>query len=344
MGQTVAYSDALYRPILLTELTAPTDDVNSVILVEHQNVVLTASLDLILRIYDLNLNDHPKAVFDNYYGWFKGLAQLDSDLVATISHGEKRLIIWYISETYQVGHWKHTRTPTSFAKLGAFRILLGDCDGDFIILKHYRGTAFLAEKSITDAHSDWIYNIAIGQNIFVKTAIVWDTNSLQPLATLKNSHCVSSAAINDRFIVTASRDGCLHIFENTPKYSATEIQLIDNDVVALACFDGFFDFITLSQNSFISRSKISDDHLNSFAVLPDAQIAVVGDNGFACIFSPPSQVQDAVQKLCFAFINLCNPISISASRCLGCSSQLDTILSRCLHLCHYFQQLQTFHR
>lgn len=104
------------------------------------------------------------------------------------------------------------------------RIAVGDVKGGVTILKHTSCTSLRVEKRITIPHSDRIVNIAAHRNIFVtssadQTVIVWNTNSFQPLTSLKHSHYVFSASISDQFIITTTLDGLFYIFENDSNFS-----------------------------------------------------------------------------------------------------------------------------
>lgn len=71
--------------------------------------VLTACTDEKVRIYDINTNGEPGAIFDNHNGRVYGLAQLDDDLVASFSD-DGMLLTKLVSDIHQVGQWKHSKS------------------------------------------------------------------------------------------------------------------------------------------------------------------------------------------------------------------------------------------
>lgn len=56
-----------------------------------------------------------------------------------------------------------------------------------------------------------------------KKAIVWDADSFQPIATLKHNQEVQCSTISDEFVITASNDNRLSVFENAPNFTLQNV-------------------------------------------------------------------------------------------------------------------------
>lgn len=100
-----------------------------------------------------------------------GLTQLDDDLAASVER-DKFLRIWRISDTQEVGRWKHNEVLTAIPKLDRSRIDVGDANGGVFILKHFAGTSIHVKKKITSfsertlrydpkIHCTWPYEMTV---------------------------------------------------------------------------------------------------------------------------------------------------------------------------------------
>lgn len=173
-------------------------------------------------------------------------------------------------------------------------------------------TSTMASSSMVTpaAHSRRVRHIAVYRNRFLTCStdakvIVWCANSFRKLATFYHGDPVYSATITKEFIITASFE-LLRVYVNEPESrllsvlripcTAKHIQVLGYGVVAISSDSGFLDFISLAQKSYLARCKLSTGYLNSFVILTDARIAVGEENGFACMFLPPSQVEDVVDN------------------------------------------------
>lgn len=203
---------------------------------------------------------------------------------------------------------------TSVPKLDEDKLIVAGFFGSLRIVKHKSGLSFQVHKSLNDPHSEFVRNIVKHRDLIVTcsddyTAKLWDAPSFCPLATLRQSNRVNSAAVNDVNIVTACEDGNVYVYKNTtPCFldgvfclngSSNSRQFatvfLNDGIVVVGGYDAFIFFISLSTKSILSKMRMRHGFVISFARLSDGRIAVGGPDGYCAIISPPESVRKAFE-------------------------------------------------
>lgn len=315
--------------------TATSKEVTRIVYTSQNEYIVTACKDGQLRAYSAKTEFLACRILGTHTPVINDMLHLDKDVVITAGW-DGRLCIWCITDERLVYTWKHKRSIKSIAKLSTSEIVIGDVQGDLIILSHRGGMCFAVTNHITKAHSSCISDISVDNNSIVTcssdgTAKVWrHTEALELITKLHEARIVLNVAANSEYIVTASRDkrdgpyGCnIHVYRssrNHPlkcvlRYSEAYIygmQFLNVHELAVLDSAGCVSILSLSSNAFRFKFKVATGvKLRSLAVLPDSRIAVSGSSGFSCIFAAPREILTLIDEHARILYSLA---SLSASR------------------------------
>lgn len=131
------------EPLSVTRLPWATNFVRRVIFLAEDNLVVAASTNNKVRVYDVDTSGEPCSVFKRYTKQVRDVVQLDSDVVALVG-SDGKLFTWRpASATAElIGEWEHPLRLWSVAKLGESEIIVGDYWGNVPILSHQSAISF----------------------------------------------------------------------------------------------------------------------------------------------------------------------------------------------------------
>lgn len=191
-----------FKPRSVTRLNGTRGDVKRVIFLAQHDLVVVASDDSSLRVYTADTSGDPCAVFERHTSGVRDVVHLEEDVVLSVGY-DKRLFAWRAATAELVGEWRHWPSIRSIAmgeyqhnallrrvaKLGHKKVIVGDNNGNVLVLTHDSASSFRIHYRLRNSHSNDVNCIAVHGTSFVTcsndtTAKVWDSNSLTLLATL----------------------------------------------------------------------------------------------------------------------------------------------------------------
>lgn len=254
------------------KLLGPTDQVTSVIFIRETNCVVVAGKDETIRIFRIDdSSTYPLSVFnfkEHRYAASK-LAHLGRDLVASVG-GQRFILTWKAKSGSLVG-WIDRRGDFfhSVARIDSETFVTGTFAGSILFLKHENGKNLHIQHRIFSAHSRQITSIVADDAIMVsaskdESVAVWNIKSYELIKRLPHDDHVNCVAMNSNFIVTGCQDGKMFVFDRNSQVSTRvimrgsfepirDISFIGNDVVLAASEDGYLNFISISNVSYIYR-------------------------------------------------------------------------------------------
>jgi hypothetical protein len=177
-----------------------------------------------------------------------------------------------------------------------------------------RGRDLVEVARVSGAHRNYVCEIAVYDNRFVTasgdcTAAVWDSRSLERLATLKgHKHRVACVTVNEHFIATGSVDktvrlydarsfNILHAISGLHEGTVHSVQLIGRSLLLSTAADRRLCMTDLVVGAVAvkSRSKMPFPVRDAVA-LCDGQIGIVGDACGATVILSPWESAEAVRK------------------------------------------------
>jgi WD40 repeat protein len=192
------------------------------------------------------------------------------------------------------------------------RTTAGTVNGGVVFYTHHGGRGVKETARIAGAHKDLVRDVAVcGGRLATasddKTTAVWSVDSRERLATLRgHTNWIWSVDMNDKFVVTASADNTVRVYNAESDYSCTavldwlhtqwvnSVTIVGDDHILSASNDHTVCVTQISSSIAVARATLSYEVYYA-ATLPDGRLAVCGYGGNAALVDAPAGAADILK-------------------------------------------------
>lgn len=281
---------------------------------EKHSVVATAGMDKTVRLFnsDMIFDKNPMRILRQHEAAIRGMTLLDPDTLGTASD-DGELILWQIS-TGDVLSRTHiaSTSATAMERLDDKRFVVGSVCGELFFYWHDAGQSLQEIHRVTEVHESMISSIAAHTGLMVSvsedhSAVLRNTNTdgYNRLAKWRHKHSITAAAINEKFIVTASLD-TLRIRRRGESIALVKIwtgmhsnswiysiKLISRNNIMATGANGRISIMNLSLEKPIAIIRTQLDAVWDATVLPGNRIALCGSwNNNSYIIVPETNITE----------------------------------------------------
>lgn len=212
------------EPRYSVKLTGANEGVSDIIFLEKHQLVVVASHDKKVRVYDLNGTGEPRAVFHGHSKAVTDLVALTDDVVASIQ--SNYLHSWRASSVESLSEWHHSGTLKSIAGDSGTVVYSNMYNTKkLIILAHSSGASLNYFSQLDVEHYRRINKIVLYKKLMItcshdRTTKLWDlSGSFGIHETSHHSNGLIGCDLNENRIVTLDEDGHIYVYCNASGYS-----------------------------------------------------------------------------------------------------------------------------
>lgn len=296
-------------PRYCTRLYGNTDTVWRIVALPSEGLIVTASGDHAVRVYDMRRPKAAPQVLEMHTEDVYDVAALGGDVVVSVGC-DGRVVTWAARVGKMLDYVQiDCGGIGAAAALSADCFVTGNCTGELVYYRHTVGSNLLKIAHCRWAHSKGIEVIGAYRNLMVaasvdKTASVWDVRTRVRLGVLHHGSPVWSVSISDDYIATCCVNQ-VRIFSTRRSFTLVQLfvarsyvntlTFVGNDLLACGDGRGLVTFVRPSAASTAVTVRTPLNCVISICTAPDDQVVVSGDDGkcaVLCLANVRSIVQD----------------------------------------------------
>lgn len=289
--------------------------VKRVAYINELGLIVAAGLDETARVYKIGSPGEVRSSFTGHLNAVTGICHVCKDVVASVGD-DGWLHTWRAKKksTENVDSLKVDEfyELTCIISIDKSRLVIGMSNGSIVVVLHKRGKELSEIKRIDEKHLKKI-NDVVGDTACIvtcsedKRALIWNSESLKVVGTLRHDKPVRSVSIGKRRIVTVCSNANVYVYANKKGYpllhklitGATtmhSVSMIAEDILSLMGDHGLVSFASISKSVYVAHSQLPANSLYSQSFLGDSRMVVGGSENMCVVFKIPREVQLLLER------------------------------------------------